>query len=357
MCAGRLPRELPVDAGDWALLLALAKRHRVEPVVASALATAGDDAVPEAVAGWRDEVVAENERKAKVAALEFQQISKFARDAGEKDVRIIKGNCLSSWLYGSTSARHVGDLDILVRAEGVAAVDGVLRRMGYSCSVPRDVVETSLLLAAHHVLEYEGTGARPSVELHWRWMRNPHVLPFDAARVWGRDGSCDAVRTEMIVYLFVHGGHHAWSRLKWLVDVHRLCGPGVDPAPDWERVQRRATELGVRRALDLGLALSRDLLGTSLPVEVDGRRVAGLVAACRAQLFAAVPSAANPSGVAAIRRQISLIDDAPQALRALARHVLTPPVADIGAVPRVARSGPVLVALRPLFWAARVLRS
>lgn len=354
LCVGRLPQTLPVDAEEWAPLLALATRHRVQPLVASTLASVGDDVLPEAVMGWLHEVLAETERKAKLVELRFQHIAKHVRDAGE-EVRVIKGSGLSGWLYGSQTARHVGDLDLLVRPDGVTVVDGVLRRMGYACPVPRDVVEAPLLRVAHHVLEYDDTDGRPPVELHWRWTRNPHFLPFDAARVWS--GGDDAARAETVVYLFVHGGHHAWCRLKWLVDVHRLCAAGIDPAPDWDRIRDRAVRLGVRRALDLGLVLARDLLGTTPPFMVDDRSVAGLSAVCRAQMDAAAPSAASPTGVQAIRRQLALLDGSPRVLRALAHHVLTPTVADIAAVPRAVRSGPVLAALRPMLWAARALRS
>lgn len=358
LCAGRPFDPLPVDAEEWTPLIALAARHRVQPLVVSALATVGDDVLPEAVAGWCRAEVAETARKAKLVELRFQHIARRARDAGE-EVRVIKGGALSTWLYGSRTARHVGDLDILVRPEGVATVDGQLRRMGYACPVPRDVVETPLLRVAHHVLEYEGVDGRPPVELHWRWTRNPHFLPFDAARVWSGEGGEDdgTARAETIVYLFVHGGHHAWCRLKWLVDVHRLCAAGIDPAPDWDLVRDRAAQLGVRRALDLGLVLARDLLGTTPPFTVDDRSIAGLVGECRSQLDAAAPSAANPTGIEAIRRQLDLLEGSPRVLRALAHHVLTPTVADIAAVPRRARSGPVLAALRPVLWAVRALRS
>lgn len=81
---------------------------------------------------------------------------------------------------------------------------------------------------------------------------------------------------------------HFWVRLEWICDVAELIRAHGEM--DWEQVIGRARELGSMRMLLLGLFLTKDLLGATLPAEIWHRAqadpaVASLAAQVRKRIF------------------------------------------------------------------------
>jgi hypothetical protein len=108
------------------------------------------------------------------------------------------------------------------------------------------------------------------VELHTGLVDNPAMLPSLAAEPnlqMVPIGSGIELATlgtdELFAYICVHGGAHAWARLKWLADVGALlrkAGLG-----EMERLYRRSLELGAGRSSAQALLLCSRLLSLPLP--------------------------------------------------------------------------------------------
>lgn len=177
-----------------------------------------------------------------------------------------KGPALAAIAYGSPVLRQPGDLDILLSSDRLSTARAVLASRGFRDALPTLGPETR---PAHyqHTMIRETDGIH--VELHWAFAPRYFRFPLDPRDIGRIPLALDGWRIEtiapvdLLVVLCVHGGRHLWSRLGWIADVAELLR--AQPEVDWRAALIRATVLGVRRMLLVGLALARDLLGAELP--------------------------------------------------------------------------------------------
>ena len=112
------------------------------------------------------------------------------------------------------------------------------------------------------------------MELHWGFASRALSFLLSTERQWWRfervplgGGSVSTFSLEDLLFILcVHGSMHLWERLQWVCDVAELIH--VRGQMDWGRLMERATALGCRRALLLGLLLANELLGAKIPEEV-----------------------------------------------------------------------------------------
>ena len=124
-----------------------------------------------------------------------------------------------------------------------------------------------------------GSMARVYLEIHSRFVPKTFSFPLTMESVGDRLQEVSLggtkVRTlsdeDLLIVICVHSAKHLWQQLKWICDVGELVR--ARPNLDWDKTMRRAEELGSKRMLLLGLFLAENLLGTTLPKEVQ-RRVA-----------------------------------------------------------------------------------
>ena len=177
-----------------------------------------------------------------------------------------KGPALAAVAYGSPVLRQPGDLDILVPGDRLAAARAILMGRGFRDAIEGFDADTRL---AHyqHAMVRDADGIY--VELHWafapryfRFTLDPGALRLEPLVLGGR--RVDAIEpADLLVVLCVHGARHLWTRLVWISDLAELLGARTET--DWSTALTRATALGVRRILLVGLMLARDLLGAELP--------------------------------------------------------------------------------------------
>ena len=263
---------------DWDEIPRLADRHRVEPLVAHGLATAGLP-VPAAL-----EAAAKHHR-----ALSLRDIGETLRIAAALDQaeivhRFLKGAPLGMRAYGNPLLKRSWDIDLLVLpADGVRTA-ALLHTLDYAEHMPpRTLDDVEYRRWSVVSKEAEFTSPRGStLELHWRVSDHPLLLP-------GIDASSPA-RREMLLgdrsvttlddaanlaYLAVHGTIHAWSRLKWIADFNAFnhsLAPGSR-----ERSAQDARSFGVGRALDCALLLASRLFNENpIPGALSNRAAAKL---------------------------------------------------------------------------------
>ena len=271
-------------------------------------------------------------------------------------VRELKGGYLARWAYEDPRLRNVGDLDVLVRSDDVRQADEAIRSLGYRRLWPKqDLGDRTLALIREscRTIEYSGKTGYPSLDLHWRWTTNPHILRFDAERTWDR-GEPD-FHIEMFLFLVVHGGRHAWCRLSWLNDIHRLVLLDSDGALDWPMVHRRAADRNTLTWLSLAFAMCEAMFGTPSPIPDLPPPPRRLLQECMLALAGGAPKAMAPISWSALIRELRGCDTWTEKTRVLGFAVFSPSGKDIVAValPRGWEFGYRI--LRPFLWLRRRL--
>jgi hypothetical protein len=255
------------------LLIRLALRHRVLPLLYRSVQTIGADLVPPSV--WADlqhHFHANAQRNLLLGGTLLRLLRLLARH----DIPVLpyKGPVLAMAAYGNLALRQFGDLDILVRQQDVQRAKELLLAQGYRWWEQRPI---TLLPRQRKVYELISADGQVLVELHWAITSSTFYVPLDPARLWERLETVVLlglpVRTltpeHLLLILCVHGAKHHWHRLAWICDIAALLH--VSAEMDWQHLLAQADQLGCRRMLLLGVLLAQTLLGTTLSESLQHR--------------------------------------------------------------------------------------
>lgn len=264
-------RDMLARGIDWGEFLALARRHRLSPLVALHLRRHRENVPPEAEKALSEAQFSNSLRILKRTG----QLLEVLGELRKKEIVAVpyKGPALGAQLYGSGALRLAGDLDIVVHPRDVAEARAVLGELGYRPNVPlaQDEVRFMVRHRYHEGFLRDDGG---HVELHWAFTNRdvPFALdleePFSRVRPVELSGQVvPAFHSEdLLLILCVHGAKHRWDRLEWLAGVAQVLR-GQDEL-DWDALLRRATSLGVLRTLFLGLSLADEILEAPVPAAV-----------------------------------------------------------------------------------------
>lgn len=260
---------------DWEAVVRDAIVHGVASFVYRWLKRSGaDGAVPAALAARLErECFAVAARNMLLAGELADILRAFARS--EVPCAPLRGLALAERLYGDITARRMGDLDLLVRREDLAAVGAILRSLGF-----RELDRSAgFARAFSYTLKFfKDRHGWIVVEPHWTITYPPFVDRVDMAAVWRR---CVRGRVmgeeawllgpeELLFHLCLHVSHRQEDApLLWFYDVDRLLRP--DPARfDWSRVLSLARETGLGYLLAGVLGRVRTLFATPIPEAITG---------------------------------------------------------------------------------------
>lgn len=283
---------------DWDVLRRTAGVHGVLPFLHARLKEAAQDLVPQAeMARWKVLYQA-NARRNLVMTARLLKVLQVFEAHGIRAVPY-KGPALAEAAYGDVALRTFCDLDLLVRGQDIPKVKELLRAGGFR----QRHAFTKRQEKAHRkrTCEYtfEAGNGELHLDVHWR-LAGRYLLGKEIGGLWdrlgaGRVGGGDVSLLsgeDTLLMLCLHGTFHLWTRLGLVCDVARFleARAGID-LPE---ILRRAEGSGLRRVLLLGLALTRDLLGTQLPEEIGeeiekDRTVGTLRAHVRSTLFRREP--------------------------------------------------------------------
>jgi hypothetical protein len=285
---------------DWAFLRRQANRHGILPLAQTHLSSLDSGAlsagIPEA---WREDA----RRAAAFNLFLARRLGDLlARlDAAGVSALAYKGPALALEAYGDLGLRPSLDLDLLVRTAQAASARRLLGALGFRPASLEGMPEDVLLRTQCEQAWADPAGAL-FVDLHWGVAPPSFSAAVDLEGLWRRRRRIPWMGREialpspedLLILLCIHGGKHCWSRLLWVSDVAALAQ--AHPGLDWAAVEGRASAWGVRRLLDLGPALARDLLGADLPPRTDPA-LPSLVAEVRRHLFADPAGAPDPLGI------------------------------------------------------------
>ena len=350
-------RSIPAQL-DWDAFLSLARKHRVAVSLATLLRQSRQ--VPPHIRRALHEAAVRNQQRCLLLVSELGRV--IARmEKGGVELMTFKGPVLSWKAHGDVALRQAGDLDLLVPPNKVDTADRLLSELGYQRTVPGPLSAVEALRyrarCPHYV--YFNSQQQSTIELHWRLMSNPALLPLSFEELYGRreivclgnfalPTFCEA---DSFLHLCVHGAHHAWAFLSWVYDVAALQSGGT---LDWPQIISTASRFGVERLVAQASALCDRLLETPMPspiaalCEQDGRIKDLVKAALPFTLGRAVYAGSGRSRWRRLRYGLRLADGTDYWKGLIMKEIFQSTHPRFATVPGLLL--PYHALLRPLFW-------
>jgi hypothetical protein len=269
-------RELLAGRLDFDALLGTAHVHGVAPLLAQHLLAEGSDLLPSSVRGRLQRAFHEIAARHVRLIAELARVLPELRAAGVLAVPF-KGPVIAVQAY-ERMPRQYWDLDILVRRADLDAAAGVLLDAGYRELGDLSASQIDVMRRTGYSLGFVHRASGVVIELHWRFGPTWFHFPLDLDALAGRLDRLALAGVDVpvlgpedtLLVLCAHGAKHLWTRLEWICVVLELVQRG---SVDWTELTSRASVLGARRFVGLGLRLAQDLLGLSL-VDEGSRRLA-----------------------------------------------------------------------------------
>lgn len=266
-----------VAAIDWRLFGRMARRHRVQGLVRSALKRAGVSAPPD-IAKSLDQAADAIAKQNLQIALESNRLKRTLEKAAIP-VLFLKGISLGALAYDTILLKSGWDIDILVPRDSILAAAALLRENGYVPVMP-PVRGDLQPIVYWHLHSKESVWHHPErgtdVELHSALTDFPFLIaslgyrsPRQHVPVTGDITLPTFATDELFAYLCVHGASSAWFRLKWIADVAALLA--TREASEISRLYNRSQALGAGRAADVALLLCNRLFDTAVDPELIAR--------------------------------------------------------------------------------------
>ena len=261
----------PLSNRDWDDVVRESVRQGVTPLLYHRLQTLGSRAeVPARITRWLREIAIGSA----VTSLQLhQELAEVLAGLGREgiDVIVLKGAYLAEGVYANKAMRPMKDLDLMVKRRDLSRAEAKLFEMGY-VRRPEPYAEWDYSDSHHlHPLIKPGVA---TVEIHWTIEAPTTPFAIDVDGLWERArpatiagvGVMVLSTEDLLLHLCLHTAfHHRFElglRGCWdLLEVIRQSGSRID----WEQVQDRALEWGVKKYVYLTLQLARELLGASVP--------------------------------------------------------------------------------------------
>lgn len=213
---------------DWDSFSHLILRHRVQGLVAHALAKNHISPPADVAAAISSAAALEAERNLRSATESLCLRDSFA-SAGIS-LLFVKGLTLSALAYGDPFLKTGVDIDVLVDESSLSATAELLRKLGYRLVCPDEESFSSLPDWHKRVKESDWVRAKDNLllDLHTRLSDTPRLIPEVGMGSPRQEVEVGAGRLatlatpDLFAYLCVHGAWSAWYRLKWIADVAAL---------------------------------------------------------------------------------------------------------------------------------------
>jgi hypothetical protein len=262
------PHHISAEGVCWPVLLALARRHDVVPLLGIGLRDVS--VVPNQVQQWLENycrsVVAQN----LALASELNDLFELFEESQLAAVPF-KGPVWTLALYGNLAARQIADLDIFIEKSQAAELFKLLMDRGYVLSDKSKAIPSEEIRLNYKDVEliHSQTGVR--LELHWAACEPWFDQYLSTLKFWEPASTITFLKRqiplpspEQIFFLLaLHGFRHEWDSLKWVCDI--AAAIHAFPELNWTALLSHAEKLSRKRMVLLPLALVQQLFDMPLP--------------------------------------------------------------------------------------------
>lgn len=218
---------------DWDLFLEYAMHHRVFPLLHSKIKLLDESLVPNSVVHFLTEQYKRNTFRMLQLTAEMERISKVFVEEGINTI-FLKGPVIAKALYGDISLRTSTDLDFLISIKHLDNATKLLIKEGYEQTEYIVSIFNEWTWREHHITFFHPIKGI-KVEVHWRLHPGPGK-ETSFIDLWRRRRKSNLTKfptfflgtEDLFHYLVVHGARHGWFRLRWLIDVKKMCEQSVD---------------------------------------------------------------------------------------------------------------------------------
>lgn len=252
---------------DWKQFLAFVRYHHVYPTINQMLVRLDKEKswVPSFVRMKLQSYFASNTFEMLHLRGELERVNSALVNQGIRSL-MLKGPVLADHLYGDVSGRTSKDLDILVPKDDVERTEKLLIDLGYQLSEGAPELLNNTERKTHH-LSYFHYDKGVEVELHWRL--NPDTVKEPSFEELWRNRQSSSLNQEiytlgdedLYVYLVLHGARHAWSCLRWVLDMDRVLTKELN----WHKLTEMFRAYKVIHLGGQAAVLTSHLFGTRLP--------------------------------------------------------------------------------------------
>ncbi|WP_194778162.1 nucleotidyltransferase family protein [Pararhodonellum marinum] len=182
---------------------------------------------------------------------------------------VLKGPLLSQRLYKDPTYRYYKDFDFLLNPEDVTQAIELLEQAGLkplNFHWPKSISQQNKVLGYLNQINLVNEETGLSIELHWKlfhWkvvapsaMREHILSNTEELTLSGIQFKVLSPEFELL-YLIIHGGLHAWFRLKWLVDIQVFLRLGLIDVGKFKKLVR---DFKAEKIVALAAALLEDQL-------------------------------------------------------------------------------------------------
>jgi len=352
---------------DYASLTLEASRHGLTPLVYRHLGAELGERCPPVTMAELGAATRTCVAKGLALCAELSDLLPLAAARG-LDCRVVKGPVAGVLCYGDVGLREFMDLDLLVHEADVPVLSELLAARGYVPHLGLGRTQQRWLLRTDSELMWRHPDQLRKVDVHWSLLPRGYSFtpdergPFAARSTVPIGGlHVPTLGTEAtLLFLLLHGMKHDFAALGWLCDIAELVRR--TPGLDWDAVAGWSAPAGLRRFVDIGLALVHALLQAPVPEALLARgRADPAVAAFACEIGRSLfrrerpePSAlAGAFGLAYFRAMARPADR----LRYVHDTLLRPTSHEWLALPLPERLRPLYYLVRPARLVARQLRT
>jgi hypothetical protein len=247
---------------DWNCLLAIAKRHKLLPLLYYHLNTINGASIPSEIITSLRSYFQINTQRNLLLTFELLKLLKIFKE--HQIVAIpLKGPVLATFAYSNFGLRSISDLDIIVNRSDFLKAEQLLSKNKYQADINNDIENKQQG-------SYINSKFSVSVDLHYNFAPKNYAVSVkinsffkDLQLIAIANTQVDIFSTEnLVIYLCLEGSKDYWRKLSRLCDLAELI---QNNNFDWELLLARAESLEKERVLFLGIFLAKKVLKASIP--------------------------------------------------------------------------------------------
>ncbi len=257
---------------NWKQVGRIIKVHQIRPLVYKVLSASA----AKIDSGFLEELKNKCFRLASGNLQKLEEQNRLYHLLKNKGIPILpyKGVILSHILFGDFISRETSDIDLLVEAEHLSHVMGVLINEGYATEYYNPDFQNQILKTSNELtFTRVRDGVQTKIEIHWELTNRMMDIPLPIDDIFQkkttinlRGQETETIDNEMYLLLLMahHGGNDVWRVMRHCLDISLFVDKfGKDI--DWKRFHSMTEKYRIRKTTETGFYICHQLFGIPIP--------------------------------------------------------------------------------------------